>query len=257
VPFLESLQVNHLHDITAARVQSYINRKIRQDEIANKTANHILTAIKAFLNYCVKHDYLGRNPAVAIERLKVPKFPGRHLSLDEIHRLLQASKQDQDGRFHPMIATAIYAGMRLGELFALEWEDIDFKRKVVMIKDKPELGLRTKTGRYRTVPMQTKLARLLAPYRKPSGFCFFPEKELRRTTTDFNRHFKQVLKAAKMPKGTNWLTLRRTFGSQLAQSGVDFLRIQTWMGHADPRLTLEHYAHLKPGYDEEINRFPA
>ena len=37
---------------------------------------------------------------------------------------------------------------------------------------------------------------------------------------------------------------------------VSIFKIQNWMGHSDPRITMEHYAHLSPEYDEDINRFP-
>ena len=65
-----------------------------------------------------------------------------------------------------------------------------------------------------------------------------------------------MIQKAKLPPDVNWLTMRRTFGSQLAQHEVDLLRIQVWMGHSDPRLTSTYYAHLKQGYDKAINKFP-
>ena len=71
-----------------------------------------------------------------------------------------------------------------------------------------------------------------------------------------NRLFKLIIEKAGLPTETNWLTLRRTFGSQLAQAGVSIFKIQKWMGHSDPRMTMEHHAHLSPEYDEDINRFP-
>ena len=43
---------------------------------------------------------------------------------------------------------------------------------------------------------------------------------------------------------------------KLAQVGVSIFKIQKWMGHADPSIAMEHYAHLSPDYDEDINRFP-
>ena len=54
-----------------------------------------------------------------------------------------------------------------------------------------------------------------------------------------------------MPQ-TTWYSLRRTFCSQLAMHGTSLLKIQVWAGHSDPRITKDHYAHLSPEYDEEI-----
>ena len=92
--------------------------------------------------------------------------------------------------------------------------------------------------------------------KQSAGFCFFPAKRVRYSTSNFNRQFKRIIEKARLPTETNWLTLRRTFGSQLAQAGVSIFKIQKWMGHSDPRITMEHYAHLSPEYDEDINRFP-
>ena len=183
-------------------------------------------------------------------------MPGAHLSQEEIHALLSTAQKVSESRFYPMIATAIYAGLRLGELLALEWADIEFEQRRIMVKDKPKLGLRTKSGKFRTVPLNNQLQAILEPMKQPTGFCFFPAKRVRYSTSNFNRQFKRIIEKAGLPTETNWLTLRRTFGSQLAQAGVSIFKIQKWMGHSDPRITMEHYAHLSPEYDEDINRFP-
>ena len=124
----------------------------------------------------------------------------------------------------------------------------------MMVKDKPEKGHRTKPGRFRTIPISNELLPVLKPLRRPSGYCFFPNKGIRAPTSNFNRQFKQLVKEAKLSPDTNWLELRRTFGSLLAQGGASLFKIQTWLGHSDPRITMEHYAHLQPGFDEDINK---
>ena len=252
--FLDSLSVNNLHDITAAHIQHHLTKRLKEDGITNKTANHVLTAIKAFLNWCVKHQHIAQSPATYVSPFKVPKEPIEHLSEQEIDVLLSTAKKLRDGEFYSMVATAIYAGLRAGELFALEWENVDFKRKLIMVRDKPEKGHRTKSGRFRTIPMSNQLLAVLKPLRQPLGYCFFPNKPVRAPSSNFNRQFKQLVTQAKLSPETNWLELRRTFGSQLAQRGVSLYKIQTWLGHSDPRITMEHYAHLQPGFDEDINK---
>ena len=254
--FLDSLLVGKLHEITPSIIQQYLTKRLRDDKISRKSANHILGIIKAFLSFCVKHQYVAHHAAASISPYKVPRIPGAHLSQKAIQALLTTAKEISERRFYPMIATAIYAGLRLGELLALEWTDIEFEQRRIMVQDKPQLGLRTKSGKFRTVPLNHQLHAILEPMKQSAGFCFFPVKRVRYSTSNFNRQFKRIIEKAGLPQETNWLTLRRTFGSQLAQAGVSIFKIQKWMGHSDPRITMEHYAHLSPEYDEDINRFP-
>ena len=59
-----------------------------------------------------------------------------------------------------------------------------------------------------------------------------------------------------MPYTTLYIQYVLLIRSLIAQAGVNIFNIQKWMGHSDPRITMEHYAHLSPEYDEDINRFP-
>ncbi len=100
-----------------------------------------------------------------------------------------------------------------------------------------------------TRPLRKKI---LVPLAKSEGFCF-PTPEGDRYYEQPKRAFYQILKKAAL-KGVGWHTLRKTFGSELARQGVSLLKIQKWMGHSDPRITMQHYAHLSPAFDEDINK---
>ena len=152
-----------------------------------------------------------------------------------------------------LLVAAVFTGCRLGELMGLEWRDVDFDGRRVIVRDKPELGLRTKSGRVRVIPLHPDLAELLLHYRKKHGFLFFPERQERKYTSPLYRRWQAIRKAAKMTE-TTWYSLRRTFCSHLAMSGVSLLKIQVWAGHSDPRITQEHYAFLTPSYDPQIEQ---
>jgi len=79
---------------------------------------------------------------------------------------------------------------------------------------------------------------------------------LARSSTDsrlFVRRYRTFFPRA-FSSGVGWHTLRKTFGSELARQGVSLLKIQKWLGHSDPRITMQHYAHLSPTFDEDINK---
>ena len=122
-----------------------------------------------------------------------------------------------------------------------------------MIQDKPHLGLRTKSGKFRVIPLNPALAAVLWPLRQEKGFVFLPHRTERKYTSPLFRRWREICAAAGMPQ-TTWYSLRRKFCSQLAMHGTSLLKIQVWAGHSDPRITKDHYAHLAPEYDPEIER---
>ncbi len=251
--FLKWSGVRYLHEIRSTHLEDYLIHLVRADGVVKNTANHTLQAIKAFLNFCVRREWLRENPAAKVEPFKIPRIPQHYLRHQEdIICLLQAAKE-RDPELFPMVAAAVYTGCRLGELLGLEWQDIDFAFRKITIQDKPHLGLRTKSGKFRVIPLHPDLAEILKPYRKETGFVFLPGRETRKYTSPLYRRWQEVRKASGMPQ-TTWYSLRRTFCSQLAMSGVSLLKIQVWAGHSDPRITKDHYAHLAPEYDAEIER---
>jgi hypothetical protein len=92
---------------------------------------------------------------------------------------------------------------------------------------------------------------VLLPLRKEQGFVFLPHRMERKDTSPLFRRWREICAEAGMPQAT-WYSLRRTFCSQLAMHGTSLLKIQVWAGHSDPRITKDHYAHLAPNYDAEI-----
>jgi len=251
--FLRWSGVVYLHEIRPSQIQDYFIHRVQNESVQKSTANHCFVALKAFLNWCIKREMLRENPANKVERFKVATVPQHYLKdAADIVRLLEAAKRLDRGMY-PMVVAAVFTGCRLGELMALEWPDVDLDGRRVLIKDKPELGLRTKSGRLRVIPLHPDLAIVLRPMWRPFGFVFFPERKERKYTSPLYRRWKEIRKASGMPE-TTWYSLRRTFCSHLAMSGVSLLKIQVWAGHSDPRITQEHYAHLTPQYDPQIEQ---
>ena len=235
-------------------IRVFLIRRVSVHGVTKKTANHTLAAIAAFFNFCLKRELVRANPAIKAERFKIPIVPQHYLKdQQEVERLLEAAKRE-DQELYPMIVAGVLTGCRLGELMGLEWEDIDFAMRKIVVRDKPHLGLRTKSGKFRVVPLHPDLLALLMPMRKERGFVLLPHRQERKYTTPLQRRWRRIRQAAGLPKETTWYSLRRTFCSHLAMSGVSLLKIQRWAGHSDPRITERHYAFLSPDYDPEIER---
>jgi len=257
--FFKWANIRKFSDITEKKLQDYLTYRIslpfdkekKTKPITLNTANHIISNIKTFNNFARQRRYINDNPLRYFKRYKLERnLAGRFLSNEEITLLLNTAadpKNYVDGipTFYPILATAIYSGMREDEVFNLEWQDINFSKNVISVLNKPSHTLKTKLSHI--VPLSKKLKKILLPYRKESGRCF--------DTTNARRIFDRIIRKSNL-KGIGWREIRRTMGSHLAMSGVSLLKIAKWYGHTNPSTTYKHYAHLAPETsDEDINRF--
>ncbi len=225
--YLDSSQISRLHQINEHSVKNHIDNKIRAGASPG-TANHIIKFIKQFLNYATRRNYLSKNPIQSMALIKIDRMPPRFLSKVEVNTVLDNAK---DETLHPMIATAVYTGMRLGELLRLQPEDIDFTRKTVTV-------MISKSKKFRVVPLHPELEKTL----KSKGAVPFD-------FTNNRRVFGRIKKKSKLPN-IGWHTFRHTFASQLVMSGVDIVTVSKLLGHADISTT-QIYSHLSESHIRE------
>lgn len=225
--FIDASHVDKISDVSESALQSYFNYRIEHDKLAHNTVNRIMASLKTFLNFAVRRHYLPENPIRAIKRYRLPVNPPRFLAKDEIALVLKYAKKTD---LYPCVATAIYTGMRKGELFNLEWPDVGEDGITVSNKD----GFTTKSRRFRAIPLHPTLCGILKPYRKKSGLCF--------DRTNQRRVFRRIMREAKL-KGIGWHTMRHTFASHLCMAGVDLVTVSKLLGHSSISTTMI-YSHL-------------
>ncbi len=196
--------------------------------------------MKAFLNWCVSRNYIVRNP-LKVKKPKVKKSPHRFLSLEEIKRLIENSKDEII--FAPMMF-ALYTGARKSEIKRMQWSDIDFVNNRILIRA-------GKTENFRYVPLVPKLKRILNQYRQDpaEGKCF-PDWANQR------RIIKRIKRKARLKDLTRfWYTLRHTFASHYYMNTHDLKGLSQTLGHSDISITAGIYVHLLDGHTKSnINR---
>jgi len=244
--FLKYSKVQKVDQIKLKTIEDYINYRLENTPIGHNTANHIIGSIKTWLNWAKRQGYIIDNPATKIKKFRLPKNPPVFLNDEQVESLLDTAKGSY---LYPMIATAIYAGLRVKELMYLEWNDIDFEKNIIRIINKDSFSPKSK--KFRIIPLNNKLKSILKPHRKNTGWCFTNEGKKWRYPP--RKSFKTILEEANL-KNVGWHDLRRTFASRLAMRGVSLLKIAKWLGHSDPRITFQTYAHLAPSSDKEINK---
>jgi integrase len=155
-----------------------------------------------------------------------------------------------------MVRVAAYAGLRLGELLALRWRDVDFSGHALTISRAMSAGVEssTKSGRVRRVPMPDQAAAALDRLSHREDFTGAGElvfvNVLGRPLdgSAVRRRFKAARDAIGI-RPLRFHDLRHTYGSLLAAAGVDLVTIQAAMGHSQ-LATTSRYLHAKPAVEQ-------
>jgi integrase len=150
----------------------------------------------------------------------------------------------------PMVLVSMNTGIRRGELFSLEWQDIKFREEMVGGRRmKPHLTVRgqsAKSRRIRHIPLNAEVLAVLQCWRaqRPADDnLVFPGRDGTRLD-NVRKAWLGVLVDAKI-KGFRWHDMRHHFASRLVMAGVSLNTVRELLGHADYKMTLR-YAHLDP-----------
>ncbi len=246
----------------------YVNER---DELSEKTVANHLTLATTILNYVsrLKPPWLTQVPKFRKPKVSWASKDFQYLrSDDEISRFLRAAKREKNEIVFVLYATAVYTGMRAGELAGLQWPDIDFEQRFITVQrsyDGP-----TKSGRIRWVPILDALLPILREWRLKcqTGFVF-PSRNLKMQRASGRIYqevlhrvldvagFEKVQRNGKLRPYIRFHDLRHTFASHWMLKGGDIYRLQRILGHQSITMT-ERYSHLSPtAFTQDFNRFPA
>lgn len=207
------------------------------------SVNNHLILLRAMLGKAHEWGKLASIPKV--KKLKNPLKPIRYLSFEEAARLEKAA--DAEPEWSAAFVVALNTGMRLGEIIALQWDDIDFVAKTMVVQRSDWQGHigTPKSGKQRTIPLNAKLVAALKAHRHLRGPWIFCRDDVsRRNNGEFKNALYRTRKRAGL-SGSEWHALRHTFASHLAMRNVPMKAVQELLGHADMQMTLR-YSHLSP-----------
>ena len=168
--------------------------------------------------------------------------------------------------------TAIFTGMRSSELRGLTWDDVDFERRVISVRQRADhwcdLGAPKSAAGERDIPMAPMVVNALREWRlaypKSGGGIVFPNGNgnIENHANIANRGFYAVQRAAGMvdadgkPKyGLH--ALRHFFASWAIEQGFSAKRVQVLLGHSSIQMTFDVYGHLFPSLEDDHAKFAA
>jgi integrase len=202
-----------------------------------QTVKHVLQLLNRIINFGVNKG-LCQGLNFKIEMPKVHNLKTEDLTRGQLRRLFEAIDKDEDIQAANILRMALFTGMRRGELFKLKWEDVDFERGFIQIRD-------PKGGPDQKIPLNNAAREVLASHpRSDSSYIFFGRGGKQRT--EMRAPVNRIRKRAKLPKGFRpFHGLRHVYASMLASSGeVDMCTLQRLLTHKSPQMT-QRYAHLK------------
>jgi integrase len=258
LPRLRETPIASLHeDDVVLRIDEMLQAGSSAASIRN-----CLTPLRRICRFAVRRGLAARNPVEMLERTEIPRTPRREQRLLDSHtigRLLAAARP----RYRTLLATAVFTGLRQGELLALVWEGIDFESGFVKVRkslDRRGQRVPPKTSSaIRDVILMPALAELLTAHRAASSFhddADFVFPSLRGTPLGHRNVAQRGFDAAASEAGLNregerkatFHDLRHVFASLLIGQGANVAFVSRQLGHATPEVTLRTYGHLFDQY---------
>ncbi|MCW2997033.1 MAG: site-specific integrase [Solirubrobacterales bacterium] len=249
---LPRLGTKRFDRLAVVDVQDFVEDMLGEDLHAS-TIRNVLMPLRAMYRRAVARGEIVINPTRGLELPAVRGRRDRIASPAEARRLLLALEHD-----HAIWTTAMYAGLRRGELQALHVQDVDLEHGVLRVRhswDRVD-GLqapKTRAGT-RTVPLTRHLRAVLAPHLLAlpwsSGLLLgrTPDRPFEPRT--LHERARRAWAAA----GLTPITLhecRHSYASLMIAAGVNAKALSTYMGHASVVITFDLYGHLLPGNERE------
>lgn len=217
---IESFKISRLNSVTPSRVNIYLRN------------------LKASFNHAISWGLLTNNPANGIKKLREYQVERKIFKPDEIEKLLAVVDYEP---LYKLIVVAFYTGCRLSELLHLQYCDIDWIEKSLIIRNKESFT--TKSGKVRRIPISSKIPIEWLQSEKQQDYIFKNCKGKRNKKDYMGQLMREYTKKAGLPKGLTFHCLRHTFITNLLRKGVSIYIVKKLAGHADIKTT-ELYAHL-------------
>lgn len=237
-----------------------INQKrdgnMRSKETLSATStNMMLSLLNLAFEYACDMEYIKENPCIRIRRARADTKKVEAFSTDEQRAVEAEIAKSGDRRLHGIIL-CLYTGVRLGELIALTWSDIDFKLGILKVtktayRAQNEYGIwnlcidtpKTESSE-RVIPLPKYITDMLSQDRNVAKTPYIVEnkKAERMSIRSYQYLFERLTEKASVRK-LNFHALRHTFATRALECGMDIKTLSELMGHKNASITLNRYAH--------------
>ena len=239
-----------LTDISDIQLQAEI-----PDDLSENMQKSIYSIANQILRYANSH-YQISVPMLTRIPTRAEKKAIETLSIAEQAKLFDCICKDTD-KYKIATFLSLCIGLRLGEICALKWDDIDFDSQAITINHTVQritametVDEATRTNLLesdpksdcsrRIIPVSGSLLQLLGTIRSDESYIFGGDKPLEPRTMQYQ--FKRILREALISE-RNFHILRHTFATNCVEKGIDVKSISEILGHSDVKITLNRYVH--------------
>jgi len=224
-------------EVSPREIRQYVSL-LRARGLRPVSINNWLQTMQTMYAWALRSGLALTNPVADCPREREDEHVIQVLSETDRDRLIQ-HLPDAPGPLRASIVLALFCGLRAGEIRRLLWRDVDAERRRVLVR-------RTKTRKYRYVPLPTVALALLADARGKGHVYNVGKKQLHRALQRFLK-----------PLGieAHWYILRHTYASTLARAGVSLYKIAAWLGTKTLAVVQRNYARLAEDYDSDVEVF--
>ncbi len=242
--------------------------------LTRSTIRNAISILRGIFNQAIEDGLFEANPAANLGRFtraaRSSGVKGVALTSEEVEQFLVAA-EELCPEYAPLFLLAVRAGLRRGELVALQWQDVEFGQndrdtnRFILVQHNyvRREHTNTKSKKTRRVDMSRELRGVLLRVRDAhlaaSGLTnstvigsnlVFPSQDGNILDPDnlYHRYFVPVLKQSGIRR-IRLHDLRHTFGSLLLQKGASIVYVKEQMGHSSIQVTVDTYGHLVPSAD--------
>lgn len=244
IPYFSEIDINKINNT----IISEFSKKLQDSNISNKRIKDILLVLKQFLKYM--------NIKIDIVYPKQIKSKAISLSDNEVNFLISNLQSTNDIKEFSLILV-LYTGLRIGEMCALQWKDIDIDKKVIEVSKtiirvkSNDVNSKTKIlicspktdTSIRTIPIHSFLLPYLKKFKKKPEYYVLTGTHEYLSTNIYYYFYRRYLKKIKF-KNYNFHILRHTFATKSLLNGIDIKTLSEILGHSSVKITLDRYVHI-------------
>jgi integrase len=256
-----------IEKIDTEQIDEFRERLLEEGELSRRSIQKVLVLLHGVLKRAKRKKWIAYNPAEDAERVAVRRSGDFNvLTPAEVAAVARAAECEQDAA---LITVAAFTGLRMGEMRALRWSDVDWAKRAIIVRRNLPAGGRERTpksGKVRSVPLIDQAATALdglsrrEQWTGPEDRVFVSPTGAAVDDAKTRRSFYTALKQAGLGHLRDkddpivWHDLRHTFGT-LGAAIWPLHDLQGYMGHADIQTTMIYVHHVpKASAAEELSR---
>ncbi|MBW2064301.1 MAG: tyrosine-type recombinase/integrase [Deltaproteobacteria bacterium] len=224
-----------------------VRRKLERRKISPATVNRYFSYLNAILNWGVQNDFIDFNPFKGMKRNKEDPYKIPLVTQAQLQRLLKASPE----HLKWAIVVAFYTGCRPGrsELFALRWDDVDWKNQLITVYG-------SKTKKIRKVYLHDAFFEMLKE-KYENRDCDYIISYKGKPVKSLKRSWRTAKKKAAVNNALRLYDLRHAFATHMLADGADLKAVSEMMGHHSTKMTADRYYQLVEGLKKDaVSKLP-